>query len=187
VALSQHGMVAPVTIHHRVDFAASMVDGRTVGEAVPSSASSKEIAELWVYIQDRLARLTKDATLTPEILPDRFSLAPLSGLDAAEIREAPEPSEVPAMVHSGPSAQIVEKPQFVQAAQPAEPTQFAEQAQIVETHQTDAMTYGGGVARRAGMERRDAPRGSALFTSPERRTGVFGRRHLENYETGRGK
>src|SRR5262249_22540406 len=30
VALSQHGTVAPVTIHHRVDFAASMVDGRTV-------------------------------------------------------------------------------------------------------------------------------------------------------------
>ena len=35
VALSQHGVVAPVFIHHRVDFAASMVDGRTVGEAVP--------------------------------------------------------------------------------------------------------------------------------------------------------
>ena len=32
MALSQHGMVAPVTIHHRVDFAASMIDGRTVGE-----------------------------------------------------------------------------------------------------------------------------------------------------------
>jgi chromosome partitioning protein len=32
VALSQHGTVAPVTIHHRVDFAASMIDGRTVGE-----------------------------------------------------------------------------------------------------------------------------------------------------------
>ena len=37
VALSQHGTVAPVTIHHRVDFAASMIDGRTVGEVVPNS------------------------------------------------------------------------------------------------------------------------------------------------------
>ena len=37
VALSQHGTVAPVTIHHRVDFAASMIDGRTVGEVVPGS------------------------------------------------------------------------------------------------------------------------------------------------------
>src|SRR5476649_2520340 len=32
IALSQHGTVAPITLHHRVDFAASMVDGRTVGD-----------------------------------------------------------------------------------------------------------------------------------------------------------
>jgi chromosome partitioning protein len=32
VALSQHGTVAPVTIHHRTDFASSMIDGRTVME-----------------------------------------------------------------------------------------------------------------------------------------------------------
>ena len=31
-ALAEHGKVAPVTMHHRVDFAASMIDGRTVGE-----------------------------------------------------------------------------------------------------------------------------------------------------------
>src|SRR6185312_7562585 len=54
VALSQHGTVAPVTLHHRVDFAASMTDGRTVGEAAPKSASSKEIRDLWLYVQDRL-------------------------------------------------------------------------------------------------------------------------------------
>ena len=60
VALSQHGTVAPVTIHHRVDFAASMVDGRTVGEVLAKSASAKEIRELWVYVQDRLARLKHD-------------------------------------------------------------------------------------------------------------------------------
>jgi chromosome partitioning protein len=46
VALSQYGTVAPVTIHHRVDFAASMVDGRTVGEVTPESASAKEIEQL---------------------------------------------------------------------------------------------------------------------------------------------
>src|SRR3546814_1006417 len=32
IALSQHGTVAPVTLHHRTDFAASMIDGRTVME-----------------------------------------------------------------------------------------------------------------------------------------------------------
>src|SRR6267142_2406108 len=92
VALSQHGMVAPVTIHHRVDFAASMVDGRTVGEAVPKSASSKEIAELWLYVQDRLARLTKDMSLVPEIQPQHFSLTPLTGIDAGEMAEPAEAS-----------------------------------------------------------------------------------------------
>ena len=31
-ALAEHGKVAPATIHQRVDFAASMTDGRTVLE-----------------------------------------------------------------------------------------------------------------------------------------------------------
>lgn len=93
IALSQHGVVAPVTIHHRVDFAASMVDGRTVGEAVPKSASATEIADLWLYIQDRLARLSKDTTLIPEIRPQHFSLGPLSAVDAVDIGEPPDHQE----------------------------------------------------------------------------------------------
>jgi chromosome partitioning protein len=60
VALSQHGTVAPVIVHHRVDFAASMVDGRTVGEAAPGSKSAEEIRALWLYVQDRLSRLRGD-------------------------------------------------------------------------------------------------------------------------------
>ncbi|HXJ02526.1 MAG TPA: ParA family protein [Micropepsaceae bacterium] len=75
VALSQHGTVAPVFVHHRVDFAASMVDGRTVGEAVPKSASAREITELWAYIQGRLVVLKKDTTL---------AMAPRPPLMAAE-------------------------------------------------------------------------------------------------------
>src|ERR1700712_5121332 len=61
IALSQHGTVAPITLHHRVDFAASMVDGRTVGEVVAKSQSAKEVRDLWLYIQGRLSRLTGDA------------------------------------------------------------------------------------------------------------------------------
>ena len=57
VALSQHGTVAPATIHHRVDFAASMIDGRTVGEVDPESRSGKEISELWTYLDGRWKRL----------------------------------------------------------------------------------------------------------------------------------
>jgi chromosome partitioning protein len=57
VALSQHGVVAPVMLHHRVDFAASMIDGRTVNDIQPDSKSAREVSGLWMYIRDRLARL----------------------------------------------------------------------------------------------------------------------------------
>jgi chromosome partitioning protein len=58
VALSQHGTVAPVTIHHRNDFASSMIDGRTVMECDPEGKSAAEITALWAYVADRLRRLT---------------------------------------------------------------------------------------------------------------------------------
>ena len=56
VALSQHGTVAPVTLHHRTDFAASMIDGRTVMEIDPDCRSSAEVAALWNYVADRLEK-----------------------------------------------------------------------------------------------------------------------------------
>ena len=56
VALSQHGTVAPVTLHHRTDFAASMIDGRTVMEVDPKSRSAREVTELWDYVADRLEK-----------------------------------------------------------------------------------------------------------------------------------
>ncbi|TCP36984.1 ParA family protein [Sphingomonas sp. BK235] len=56
IALSQHGTVAPITIHQRTDFAASMIDGRTVMEVDPKGRSAAEIAELWSYVSDRLEK-----------------------------------------------------------------------------------------------------------------------------------
>ena len=56
VALSQHGTVAPVTLHHRTDYAASMIDGRTVMEIDPKGRSANEVTELWEYISDRLEK-----------------------------------------------------------------------------------------------------------------------------------
>ena len=56
VALSQHGTVAPVTLHQRIDFAASMIDGRTVMEINPAGRSAQEVAELWTYVSDRLEK-----------------------------------------------------------------------------------------------------------------------------------
>jgi chromosome partitioning protein len=56
VALSQHGTVAPITLHHRTDFAASMIDGRTVMEVDPNSRSAVEVTTLWKYLADRLEK-----------------------------------------------------------------------------------------------------------------------------------
>jgi chromosome partitioning protein len=56
VALSQHGTVAPITLHHRTDFAASMIDGRTVMEVDPDGRSAAEVVALWHYISDRLEK-----------------------------------------------------------------------------------------------------------------------------------
>jgi chromosome partitioning protein len=59
IALSQHGTVSPVVVHHRVNFASSMIDGRTVQELEPKSPSSTEIKELWVYVMTRLRKPAK--------------------------------------------------------------------------------------------------------------------------------
>ncbi|WP_033074662.1 ParA family protein [Sphingopyxis sp. MWB1] len=56
VALSQHGTVAPVTLHHRTDYAASMIDGRTVMEVDPNGRSADEVRQLWSYMNDRLEK-----------------------------------------------------------------------------------------------------------------------------------
>ena len=152
VALSQHGMVAPVFLHHRVDFAAAMVDGRTVGEAVPKSASAKELAELWVYIQDRIARLTKDASLAPEGRPSHLALSPLTGL---EDTDSPEPELAAVHIAVAPPAPV---------ALPA------------------AVDGGIGMERRGEVERRDKSRLNAFFAGVERRANVFGRRHSEQQD-----
>ena len=54
--LSQHGIVAPVTVHQRTDFAVSMIDGRTVMELDAKSRSTAEIEALWAYVCDRLEK-----------------------------------------------------------------------------------------------------------------------------------
>ncbi len=60
-ALSQHGTLAPNVIHHRTDFAASMIDGRTVMELAGASKSAEEIVALWDYLSQRLNRSARPA------------------------------------------------------------------------------------------------------------------------------
>lgn len=71
--LSQHGMLAPVIVHQRVDFATSMIDGRTVMELPGKSRSADEVTELWSYLDQRLRGQLRSPTLP--IMP----LAPMSG------------------------------------------------------------------------------------------------------------
>jgi chromosome partitioning protein len=55
-SLSEHGRVAPVILYQRTDYAASMIDGRTVMELAPSSRSAAEIAELWKYVHTQFRK-----------------------------------------------------------------------------------------------------------------------------------
>lgn len=67
IALSQHGTVAPVTLHHRTDFAASMIDGRTVMEVDPAGKSAAEVDALWRYLADRLERNFRRTVFQPRV------------------------------------------------------------------------------------------------------------------------
>ena len=53
-ALSEHGVVAPSVVYDRVDYAASMIDGRTVLETDPKGRSAGEMVELWRFVKNRI-------------------------------------------------------------------------------------------------------------------------------------
>lgn len=52
--LSKHGPIAPAILGQRVDFAASMIDGRTVMELPGNSRSAEEVCDLWSYLSARV-------------------------------------------------------------------------------------------------------------------------------------
>lgn len=87
MALSQHGTLAPVIIHHRTGFAAAMIDGRTVMEVPGEARSAEEIVLLWEYLGKRLKR--EHGTMLPSSL---LSAAPKeeSGLRPADPSTAAE-------------------------------------------------------------------------------------------------
>jgi len=58
-ALSEHGVVSPSVMHDRVDYAASMTDGRTVQETDGRSRSASEMAELWEFVKGKMNESTK--------------------------------------------------------------------------------------------------------------------------------
>ena len=60
-------------IAHRTDFAASMIDGRTVMEVDPDGRSAHEVITLWNYISDRLE---KNCRRTVFAAPNTATAAP---------------------------------------------------------------------------------------------------------------
>lgn len=115
VALSQHGTVAPTTMHHRVDFAASMIDGRTVMETKPEGASAKEVVAVWDYVAERLAKVRGPLTNPSEFqaMEDRPMVAEVR---SPAIMPAPEPDPQPTPVAAAETpapavAPVAETPQ----------------------------------------------------------------------------
>ena len=78
--VSRYGPLAPAIIHHRVDFAASMTDGRTVMEIPGATRAVEEISELWGYVSARLESETKGPVLPA---PSSFSGAPHTSISAS--------------------------------------------------------------------------------------------------------
>jgi hypothetical protein len=149
-----------------------MVDGRTVGEVIPNSASAKEICDLWVYIRDRLARHVQDPTLSPENRPDHFSVGSLSAVvDEPEMAEPPPP--VPLAVKGGqPSSgtyQPYQPPKSFETPKPFEVPKSFEPPKPFEAPKPS------GIERNFVKERKDIAR-STLFGGVERRPNTFGRR-----------
>lgn len=71
--LSQYGPLAPTIVHQRVDYAVSMIDGRTVMEIHRTSAAGKEIASLWRYLEGWCSCSDHDHIPLSPAFDNRFS------------------------------------------------------------------------------------------------------------------
>ena len=61
IALAQHGTVCPVILPQRSDFNRCRAGGRTVMELDPDSPSSEDMARLWDYLSDHMAKVAPAA------------------------------------------------------------------------------------------------------------------------------
>lgn len=89
VALSQHGPVAPIVVHQRVAFAASMIDGRTAMELPGGARSAEEIAAVWTYLKKRMARETAPKRASAKARTGRSAVP--AGKKPATARKARNP------------------------------------------------------------------------------------------------
>jgi len=105
VALSQHGTVAPVTVHHRTLFASSMIDGRTAMELEPNGPSATEILGLWEYV---------NARLNAQVLPTAIGLDAVKRYDGLSGAKQPfAPPNVPSEGEAGHSGDDAKAPEIM--------------------------------------------------------------------------
>jgi chromosome partitioning protein len=102
VALSQHGTVAPITVHHRTDFAASMIDGRTVMELNAECQSAREIRGLWEYLWARVQHVVPGTVL--RLHETSAAIPEVERPDAAIDGAGPEPKALDAPPPAAPAA-----------------------------------------------------------------------------------
>ncbi len=170
VALSQHGMVAPVTLHHRVDFAASMIDGRTVGDIRPDSKSAKEVTSLWLYMRDRLAKVGENGLAwaagprtdfsTAVLTPETGSETVMDPMEASDSDGGDDGFDLDMPSWASTAAAMVTNPK--RAAPRREPPKPDEEFDAIDAWD--------------GIERRQGNRGSAPGGVERRQPRVFGRR-----------
>lgn len=173
VALSQHGTVAPVTIHHRTLFASSMIDGRTAMELEPNGQSAFEVAGLWQYVNARLNFQVVPTAIGLDAMNRRdgqstakqpFVAPPTVTLDPAEDMEFPEPValETPSLTQVKPVERVPDPlPREFIEPQPA--------VNLWDGFAASAKNEAGTVSPR------DAHPQNGVSTHPTPR--VFGRRH----------
>jgi chromosome partitioning protein len=157
VALSQHGVVAPVTLHHRVDFAASMIDGRTVGDIRPDSKSAKEVTSLWMYLRERFARQSPSDAHWSKGPREDFSTARLTPEAASEPVDTSDSNELEIADDSDMDGWASLDPAIAAAAARAREEAAAN-------------------SNWDGVDRRLADRGPPTGAPDRRQTPVFGRR-----------
>jgi len=195
IALSQHGTVAPITLHHRVDYAASMVDGRTVGEVIENSKSAQEIQALWSYISERLKKLHNGPEgaaeiRSPVLVPlqpslvigdeifaraeDTLTASVLDGVEPALNADAPV--SISAEPETNSNAPCAKAP----GEKACEGDSRSDQPALSADENPEQETYDG-TERRSGAERRVAKLGKVKFGVIERRNASpFGRRRSDH-------
>jgi chromosome partitioning protein len=180
VALSQHGTVAPTTLHHRVDFAASMIDGRTVMETKPEGASAKEVIAVWQYIAERLSKIRGPLSSPSEFETmanaERQVQAP--PLDHVKIPASPPPQvESPSPVQmQSPAETPTPEPMYEPVA---EPVAMASASPVTGSETPEPTNRPAPVAFNSSEDRRSPPRRVGLGNGGIVHRPTFGRRSTD--------